>query len=50
MTNLCLSRGNETGANSEWIPGGFTPTGNSEAVINAVDWTNVIQTKISKIE
>jgi len=38
----------KAGANSEWIPGGFTPKGNSEAVIDAVDWSNVIQTKISK--
>ena len=48
MTNLCLSRGNETGANSEWIPGGFTPTGNSEAVINSVDWNRVEQSIILK--
>ena len=48
LNNLRMPRGNETGSNSEWIPGGFTPKGNSEAVIDAVDWTNVIQTKISK--
>lgn len=29
----------EAGANSEWIPGCFTPIGNSEAVNNAVDRT-----------
>ena len=38
----------EVGANSEWIPGGFTPTGNSEALIDAVDWNIVTQSKISK--
>lgn len=37
INNLRMSRGTEDGANSEWIPGGFTPTGNSEAVIDAVD-------------
>lgn len=47
INNLRMSSGNEAGANSEWIPGGFTPTGNSEAVINSVEWDNVIQIEIS---
>ncbi|MDD6357785.1 MAG: hypothetical protein PUG15_06805 [Bacteroidales bacterium] len=50
INNLRMPRGTEDGANSEWIPGGLTPKHNSEAVMDAVDWTNVTQIKISKIE
>ena len=46
MKDLRMPTGNEGGANAEWIPGGYTPTGNSEAVINAVNWKNVTSSKI----
>lgn len=45
-----MKMGKEGGANSEWIPGGYTPMGNSEAVINPVEWKDVIQTRITKIK
>ena len=46
ITKIDMSWENELGANSEWIPGGFTPTGNSEAVMNAVEWNKVEQSVI----
>ena len=49
MTNLCLPRGNKTGANSEWIPGGFTSTGNSEAVIAPIPWASISESQVKII-
>jgi len=34
--NLRIPSGNEAGANNLWIPGGYTPEGYSEAVLDAV--------------
>ena len=48
LKDLRMSTGNESGANEEWLPGGYTPRGNSEAVIDAVDWKDVVQTIIKK--
>lgn len=34
LTNIRMPSGNEGGANDQWIPGGFLPTGVPEAVID----------------
>ncbi|MGM7667921.1 hypothetical protein [Microbacterium sp. A93] len=34
LSNLDIPRGNEGGANPQWIPGGYLPTGDPEAVIS----------------
>ncbi len=46
--NLRLPSGNETGANSHWIPGGYTDGGVPEAVTNLIpnDMQNVTITEI----
>lgn len=45
--NLRLPSGNETGANSLWIPGGYTSGGISEAVSNTIP---LDKTEITKID
>ncbi|WP_434777190.1 hypothetical protein [Neisseria sp. Ec49-e6-T10] len=47
--NLRVPSGNEAGANSQWIPGGKLPLGESEAVIDAKDLSSNIDFYIEKI-
>lgn len=37
LSNIRLPSGNEGGANPQWIPGGYLPTGDPEAVIDIPD-------------
>lgn len=37
LDNIRMPSGNEGGANPQWIPGGFLPTGDHEAVIDIPD-------------
>jgi len=36
ILNLRMATGNEFGANEEWLPGGYLPTGYSEAVVDRI--------------
>ena len=49
ISNLRIPNGNEIGANSMWIPGGYTINGVSEAVIDAIKWSEIQSNQIKII-
>ncbi len=44
--NLRLPSGNEAGANSNWVPGGYTSGGKPEAVTNPIPKSNISPSKV----
>lgn len=44
--NLRMATGREMGANKEWLPGGFLPTGKSEVVIDNIPASKFTENKI----
>ncbi|MCB9018526.1 MAG: fibronectin type III domain-containing protein [Prevotellaceae bacterium] len=49
IKNLRMSSGMEGSANNLWIPGGKTPEGWSEAVIESVEWSKISNDNIKTI-
>jgi hypothetical protein len=41
IKKLRMPTGNELGANSEWIPSGFTTNGLPEAIIEPIPWNEI---------
>lgn len=47
IKNLRMPTGNEAGANNLWVPGGITKNGKSEAVIDPIEWNNILVWKLN---
>jgi hypothetical protein len=45
-SNVRLPSGNEAGANEKWLPGGKTPEGYSEAIVNQVPKGKYIESSL----